>query len=125
MGNYERTRWNITEHIKEINSLSDVEAMIHNSNERSTGVDPVDGTKSTDPVYRKISKAARFAHDPAYSNPYWTFAGLMQDIVTDLQIKMEERKMSKPEYQHLKRTSMKNLLEEWVEQIRASLRKTA
>ncbi len=114
----------IFNNLERLNSMSDTELRIYNSNERNSEVCPVDGTRSLDSVYRKISKAARF-HDPDYSDPFWDIAGIIHDHVAQLQIKIEERRMSKPEYNYLYRTSMKKLLIEWSKQIRNQLERVA
>lgn len=105
-------------------SLSDANLRIYNIGDRSTATDPVDGTKCSDPVYRKISKAQEFAWNPDYSNPYHSLCGIIADEVDKLQVKLENRKMTQQEYQHLLKIPMKGLLNEWSEQIRARLKKS-
>ena len=109
------------ENFRELMAVSDADLRIRNANDVNRCVDPVDGTTATDPVYRKISKAAVYAHDPQYGNPYWGVAGIIQERVINLQTAMEERTMDESTYRHLLRTSMKNLLAEWDVEIRADL----
>jgi len=114
----------VLENIQRIKSYSDIALVILNNNERISGVDPVDGTRATDPVYRKISKAAKLAYNTDYIQRRG-IAGIMADYVTQLQVKIEERKMTQEEYSHLYRTSMRELLLEWAGQIEERLKKTA
>jgi hypothetical protein len=115
----------IAENCEKTRSYSDTLIKIMSNNERSTGIDPVDGTRSTDFVYRKISKAVERARNPHHPNPYWGLAGIISDHVIKLQIKMENRTMTREEYRHLERTSINNLLKEWSEEINARLSRTA
>jgi hypothetical protein len=115
----------ISSHLEETMAHSDDYIRILSSNERSTALDPVHGTKSSDPVYRKISRAAEYAHNARGSNPYWGIAGIIQDEVTQIQVRMEKRQMTGEEYNHLSRTSMKALLAEWSEQIELRMKKSA
>lgn len=88
------------------------------SNKRNSLVDPVDGTMAKDPVYRKISKATKYAHRAGYDDPYWPISGAVQERVNDLQMELENRTMDAPTYRHLLKTSMKNLLAEWARETR-------
>ena len=82
---------------------SDARLRIRNSNRRITGINPVDGTKATDPVYRKISKIEIEYRSPAY------FSFFLEELKT----KMERRKMGEEEYMHILETPENKLIEEW------------
>jgi hypothetical protein len=121
-----RINWlNFKNNLEQLKAYTDTRLQIHNSNESGRCVDPVDGTRAKDPVYRKISRAMKYAHRSDYSNPYWSIAGSIHAKVNDLQIKLERREMKKPEYDYLKNSSVKKLLEDWSVEINIRLSKSS
>ena len=103
--------------------LTNDECRIRDCNQRSSGIVPANGKTSTDPVYRKISLA------DGNLNKYdrYGIALSIRDHITDLQIKMERRQMTEPEYLHILETPEIQLIEEWSEPIieRLGLRRSA
>ncbi len=81
--------------------MSDNQLRIHNGYERITAINRIDGRRSLDPVYRKISEAS---YSPNHRIT-------ILDYVQDLQMKMEARQMTEAEYNQLNDASPERLLD--------------
>ena len=93
--------------------MSDDQLRIHNGYERITAINRIDGRRSLDPVYQKISEAS-------YSDKHRI---TILDYVQDLQIKMEARQMTEAEYNQLNDASPEILLEMLLEGAEARYRR--
>ncbi len=124
---------NILENIIKTHSQTDYELRAKSSYERTTSLTPVFPLekKGSDPVYRKISKLARFAYNSyAYyiTDDYNRVPSLQNSIFEfafQLKNKIQDRQMNQEEYNHIKETSMKVLLAEWLEEVRKQKSKVA
>lgn len=110
----------VYENIESTNGVSDTELRLHNLCEigyETEKLNPVYGTKSSDPVYRKISKMSKLCGQVPIVM-HWGVDGIIRQKVVDLQYKIESRKMPEEEYLHIHKSSIPKLFEEWVEQIK-------
>jgi len=72
-----------------------------------------EGKYATDPVYKKLGRIIRWARKNSYDGKFPYIQNYINETVM---IKMEERKMTKKEYNHLKNTSRVKLGEEFIQE---------
>jgi len=101
---------NLLEKLQELNVDSDTQLRIHNFTSGITY--PVNGTKSPDPVYSKLSEFKEMVHRERVS-----YEGIIADLINNWQIKMESRKMTERDYNYFLTNSYNKLLSNWIEDI--------
>lgn len=97
-----------------LDSLSDTELQIHNSNERGIAIHLESPSRSQDEVYQKLSDAYWQACRKIYRAP----TSLLQEKAERLLQKMRDRKMKEKEYLHLLETPQDVVIQGWAAEIR-------
>lgn len=108
----ERKRENLKFKWESLWEVGDSQALIIENNKR-LNLDPINGAKSCDPVYRKLTKLINYIGELGYMHPYAGLEGSLREKANQLQTHIENRTMQEQTYSYLLKTSRKDILDYW------------
>ena len=123
-GHNQETAKNILKNLEELNEYPNERVRIQDDVLASYVTNPVEGEKSPDSVYRKLSRARRWSH----KKPRFSFTGLegaLDDIFNNLQTEMENRTMNEETYNYILKTPTEELILEKINYLNTKYNKVS